>query len=74
MKKITFVEKDDNSTYDPVSTFFANANAKKTHSLSKPTTNTQISSNNNNKNVGQFQRQPAGKIATYNMNVINENK
>lgn len=32
MKKIVFVEKDDGSAYDPVSTFFA----KKTQSTVKP--------------------------------------
>lgn len=28
MKKIVFVEKDEGSTYDPVSTFFANKKAQ----------------------------------------------
>ena len=33
MKKIVFVEKDDHTSYDPVSTFFAN---KKSNSVVKP--------------------------------------
>lgn len=36
MKKITFVEKEEASTYDPVSTFFANTN-KKPSSVAKST-------------------------------------
>ncbi len=36
MKKITFVEKDDDTSYDPVSTFFSK---KKTPSLAKPPNN-----------------------------------
>lgn len=37
MKKITFVEKDDNSSYDPVNTFFSKTKAS---SVVKPSANT----------------------------------
>jgi hypothetical protein len=37
MKKITFVERDDDSSYDPVNTFF---NKKKPSSVAKPPQNT----------------------------------
>ena len=37
MKKITFVEKDDDSSYDPVNTFFSK---NKGSSVAKPSNNT----------------------------------
>jgi hypothetical protein len=36
MKKITFVEKDDNTSYDPVNTFFSKTKAS---SVAKPSVN-----------------------------------
>lgn len=71
MKKIVFVEKDDSSTYDPVSTFFANSNAKKANSVAKPSTTSQTTNNKNvgasvNKNIEE--KQPIKKVTNTGVN------